>query len=71
MWEDTQWSGEENWSGAGNDASWWGQGAEYGGSGYSDYRNSDHFWNTYPDGYPHPFAQGEERKIREKHQKFA
>jgi len=73
MWEDQQWSGEENWSGAGNDASWWG-GSEYGGAAFGDYRgDSSNFWHGYPDGYPHPFVQGDpgERKPREERKKFS
>jgi hypothetical protein len=71
MWEDQQqWSGEENWSGAGNNASWWPQ-AEYGSASYGEFRESQNFWQAYPDGYPHPFAQGgDEGKLKEKRQKF-
>jgi hypothetical protein len=72
MWEDAQWSGEENWSGAGNDASWW-PGADYGGQSYSggDFRESSNFWHAYPDGYQHPFAQGgDEGKLKEKRHKY-
>jgi hypothetical protein len=70
MWEDTQWSGEETWSGAGNDASWWPGSGDYGGPAYGDYREANYWHNAYPDGYPHPFAQGgDDRKAKDK-QKF-
>jgi hypothetical protein len=70
MWEDAQWSGEENWSGAGNNASWW-PNQEYGSAGgYGDYRESQNFWHAYPDGYPHPFAQGGDEGKKKERQKF-
>jgi hypothetical protein len=73
MWEDQQWSGEENWSGAGNNASWWGN-SEYGSGNefraLGDFREPQNFWQAYPDGYPQPFAQGDEGKTKERRQKF-
>jgi hypothetical protein len=49
--EQEQWLGDENWSGAGNNA-WWDSSFDHGMPHYGEYA-----WPEFRDGFPNPFQQ--------------